>query len=446
LQELINAVVIDDDINDIIGVSTALAKMGLATVPVHYTAPRSAYLSCEGASTASPRVIITDIQMNDGGREPSRTDLGNVAKCLEKVVSGISGPYIILAWTSIATSFQAMKDYVEEYFVRREIEAPVYFSSICKNECKPDGLEYCGDTIFANFSTHLQGQSELRALMHWEKTVLRAAAESVNEIAGGKTPVDVHNSLYALAREVAGSNLIGNEATAINEALSYILKDKLAHLSISPTSKSIWHASLNGREPTAMNPLNKAALNTSLHLDKHVTASTICPGDVWIIDQRKKFFNLISATNEEESIEQRLLAEFYDDFAITNEKVILMEASPACDFAQGKKSFKTLAIGLIIPIDENTGPNGNISKKIFNKKKETVIGLPIIFNDIRCILCISLKHSVAMSAQKIFNLEKKIGKRIPILHKAMRVRESLLVSWIQAIAFHSSRIGTISFK
>ncbi len=64
MQEIINAVVIDDNEKELLEVTKALALKAISTIPIHYTDPSSTYQKCEKSSEAVPRIIITYIKMH----------------------------------------------------------------------------------------------------------------------------------------------------------------------------------------------------------------------------------------------------------------------------------------------------------------------------------------------------------------------------------------------
>lgn len=483
MQEVINAVVIDNDVTDLMGVSVALAKKGISTVPVHYQGiakAQEAYDDCTGAANALPRIIITDIQMNEGGATPSSTDLGNVATCIQKIVEKINGPYILLAWTSIPEHFQAMKSYVEKFLNKSELPLPIYFESICKTECKPNGgTTYCPETILSKVTQHLDTQAQFKALMHWERRVLNSAIGSVNELLNTceKSKTDLETILNALALSVAGRNLSGYESVAINESLSYLLKDTVSQSCIDHTSSEVWKAAISGTV-SDLSDTAKHYLNTLLHFDKNPSVTIICPGDLWTVSKPIDLFNLIvdkqesgnqiekfkeefftfksdgyklndeiiklsnsyklDKTNNEIKVKlDTLKASYQDDYTnpkktVKNEsRIVAIEISPVCDFSNKKKALKTIVLGLLVP-------SNLITENVFIKKSDSIIGCRLILKEQPYQLVISAKYMTSMSEVKLKGEELGFTKEL-------RVRESILQSWIHFISAYNSRIGTVSF-
>lgn len=446
MQEIVNAVVIDDNQDDLMGISTALAKQGISTIPIHYRGSanaQEAYDACKGAASARPRIIITDIQMNHGGQEPTKTDLGNVTRCLEEIVSRISGPYIILAWTSIPNHFSSLKEYVEKYLTKKKLHQPLYFESICKNQCKPRGQDFCAQTIFSKFSEHFTKQKEFRALLHWENGVYKAGIDAVNEIIDSQDQGSLKSTLKMLAEQVAGNNLLGNESIAVNEALIYILKDRLSYISLEKKSIQFWGEALKGGSAGTLTAEIKAKLNTILHFDKNVDSSIICPGDIWKIKSENHFLSNMCSDKKIPDFISEFKQEFYKNTPVTGEEVICMEISPACDFAQDSKSLKSFVLGLLIPTDQTQNPN--VSKKL-KEKRETILCIPIKIEEQIYALCVSKKYILSFSKDKINGYERIQGTRPAVLDKFLRMRETMLLSWIHSLSAHNSRIGTVSFQ
>lgn len=465
MQGVINAVVIDNNIHDIIGITTALAELGISTLPVHYSDPTSAFAMCTEVSKVSPRVIITDIQLRDQGTTPTTSDLSNVATCLARIVENTEGPYVVLAWTSKPEAFDDLQRRVIEYFERADIRTPMYFDSICKSQCQTSANEYSAKKILQRFRAHLEGQAAMRALMHWECSVLYAAIESVNTLASADNSA-LAGELKSLAVSVAGSNLRGFEATAINEAFTYVLKDKLGLLSLIENTRKIWDQ-LFSEVDASMQEASKHRLNTILHVERDPQNEIVCPGDVWIANKPKELFKMVEigseANNQVErmknefltlvseghvlndkikqetdgGIKEKLKEEYSEKYAIplNNAKkqcaITMIEISPTCDFANKKKPLKTVSFGVLIPVSA-------IQQGIKIKQSHSSIILKLIYNNQDHLLGFSSKYITALS-------EKLIRRDDLQLQKILRIRESLLQSWIHKFSAYNSRIGTVSF-
>ncbi len=466
MQEVMNAVVIDNDIKDIIGVTTALAGIGISTLPVHYQDPTTAGDMCEKMAVASPRIIITDIQLRDGGAEPTKSDLSTVANCLGRIINATTGPYVILAWTSKPEALDELRTRVKEYFTKTDLRMPMYFDRICKNECRTEDEQYSAEKILEQFGKHLALETSVKALMHWECSVLQAAIESVNTLAEFDENT-LPQSLKSLAISVAGNNLKGFEATAINEAFSYILKDKLALLGLEQDSQKVWEDVFSNTQGE-IEESAKHNLNTILHIETSPQKNITCPGDVWISGQPCNLFKRITGTKEEKNQFERIKNEFLtltENGHMLNRKIMattdasekkklkdtykqdcgeplknakaackiaMIEISPTCDFANKKRPLKTIALGVLIPVDR-------VKEEVQLKRSDSTIVVKIKLDGADHLLGFSAKYITAMS-------EKLISSEDLQLTKTLRVRESLLQSWIHRFSMYNSRIGTVSLN
>lgn len=467
MQEVINAVVIDNDADDVLGITTALSKNGISTLPIHYRDPTTALELCEGVAAAGPRIIITDIQLRDGGADPTVSDLSAVAACLQRIVERTEGPYVVLAWTTKPEALEGLKDRVSKLFQLRGIRMPMYFDRICKDDCSIGENEYSANEILTRFQEHLESEASTRALMHWECSVLRAATESLNTL----SVLDVSTlpqSLKALAEAVAGSNLKGFEATAINEAFAYVLKDKLSLLSLSTDAVERWNRVFDSASGTVPE-LSKHQLNTLLHIDQNPQQEVICPGDVWIVEKPDKgLFRQIEVGRSSKNLLTKLVNEFLTSPIEGHElnraaiqesdpekkaelagefkcqfgeplkeaqlaaKIVMVEISPACDFANQKKPLKTVALGVLVPSDK-------VGSAVVVKSSDANILAKIMYED--------REHFLGFSAKYITALSEELTKLDQLnLTKTMRIRESLLQSWIHRFSAYNSRIGTVSFS
>lgn len=464
MNAIFNAVIIDDEMSDILGIAKCLAGQGISTLPVHYNDPAEAYGVCKKIAPLMPRVIITDIQMNASASDA--TNYSNIAQCIELIVGSSIGPYVVLTWTSKPDQFEALKSYIHEYFEKKDVARPFFFGSIDKSECKPNGTDYDAREIFSKFSAHMDTSKELSALMHWEIQVLRASIETVNTLAqeaGG----DLRRILCALGEKVMGKNLAGNEASALNESLSYVLRDKINLYSENISSQEVWEAALKPHD-SGISDDQVFRLNALLHLDKSQRTGISHPGDVWHLGDPRIFFNAICKTNESRSkfmevnedflvfdsahrdltkqlmsgelpndqkdeLKTRLKEEYTDPHstALKSSMPFFIEVSPLCDFAEKKKKLRTFAYGLMIRYD-------TLSEKVKIKKSESIISMPIRYDDNKYFMCLSAKYLTAFT-DSFMDHEDNKAKRI------FRVRESMLQSWIHKIASYNSRIGTVSF-
>jgi len=475
MQEVLNAVVIDDTLTDVFAVSNALSLKGISTFPVHYQDASDAFDLCDGISASCPRIIIIDMQIIPSpSPEPTKSDYAHIVKCVEKLVSKSTGPYALLAWSDKARYFGELKAYFEEYVSKRpsDLRSPFFFDLIDKTKCKDSAGIYNSEKIFTSLVTYLNTEKQVRALMTWERKVIDAAFATTNDLidlAGS----DLKIVLESLGLGVAGKNLKGNESIALNEALLYILKDKLSSLSnVNPDLLGVWRDAIDCRDHKISDGM-KSRLNSLLHIDRHVDEDIICPGDLWVVENDKTFFgNVVSGKSEknnlieafksevlinsdydlkmtlEEKLEltddktektwlkERLKYQFNNPLIEAKRKIkfIAIEISPLCDFSNNKKTLNSVVLGVLIPV---TALQSGVDVK---KNSDSQIVVPFYLEDEECVIVISAKYVLSLHGKLINN------NSVSGMKKKIRVRESLLLSWIQSINSYNSRIGTVSFS
>ncbi len=98
----------------------------------------------------------------------------------------------------------------------------------------------------------------------------------------------------------------------------------------------------------------------------------------------------------------------------------MVEISPACDFANRKKALKTVALGVLLPID-------SIDKGVELRKSDSTQIVKIVLDGTSYFLGFSAKYVTAFSEKLI--VSSKLG-----LTKKLRIREGLLQSWIHSFS------------
>lgn len=473
MQEVISAVVIDDQLSAIYGISKALCEAGISTFPIHYQKDATATKAlCQKIAKTSPRVIITDIQLEHGGKSPSKTDISLVAGIIYEITKSLTGPYIVLAWTSQAAHVEALRDIIFKLCDAKTTNRPLFVEAIDKTECKDDDDAdvYVTGKILDKFKSYLEIDKQLRALLHWEKGVMSAAHRTVNSL------ISVPNSsladtLHQLGVQSVGeTNLQNHESTAINNAISNILYDEIGQYSHETNTKEIWRTALDVAASEA-NSEARHKLNTLLHFDMFPKENIVFPGDVFVCDDLKPFFGklIIASEHNKQLMEfcrnlipkdtkqlknlrvkvdranegqnktdaEANLKKKYSDPRILlarKTKFVFLETSPACDFSNNKRELKPFSLGVVAPSSALVG--------VFSGKPPTdVLRCKIHWEKEDYTLMVSAKYQIHLSEKYVMH-EAKAGA----FKNRFRMRDSLLQSWIQNIAQYNSRIGTISFQ
>jgi hypothetical protein len=245
------------------------------------------------------------------------------------------------------------------------------------------------------------------------------------------------------------------------------LRDKLGLLSLTDYTQKIWDNVFSDAEGEVLEA-SKHQLNTILHIETSPQNKIICPGDVWISAKPKMLFQKVDVGKEANNQAERMKDEFLTltpeghdlDLQVRIEadpeaklglqsryqemcasplrsakqacQIAMIEISPACDFANKKKPLKTIALGVLVPVD-------SIVNEVQLKQSDSTIVVKIMLDGTNYLLGFSSKYITALSEKLI--LSDDLG-----LTKKLRIRESLLQSWIHRFSAYNSRIGTISFQ
>lgn len=479
MKDICNAVVIDDDQEHVFAVANALSLNGIPTFPIHFKDPVNAYKLCEGVSQSHPRIVIIDIQIVPGvSTTPTNSDYANIVSCVEKLVGKLKGPYILLAWSDKKEHFSELKDYILKYINSggTTLNQPYFFELIDKTECKVDGESFCFKKIFSKFSMHLNEEKSVKALLTWERKVSNAAIDTINNVIA-ESGEELQQVLLSLGIGVAGKHLRETKSIALNEALLYILKDKLNLLSvIDPSLVDAWNeAIIIENDPQLTNEL-RSKLNSMLHIDNNIVGEFTCPGDFWLADSKVGENELLKGVCNSRDDINSLLEKFrhdvfiykdYEEYASINSKIrqcededkktelvdtlkksfvepmnstinssklAAIEISPMCDFSNKKKAVVTVVLGLFIALDKMSE---NVTLK---DRSDSLIITPILMEGAPYFLIVSAKYVTSITVKRLSVLESNY------LKKKFRIRESLLQSWIHKITSYNSRIGTVSYS
>lgn len=444
-------VVIDDKLEDLYGITFALAQEGHSTIPLRYDSDANILDVCTKIEDKSIRLIILDMELQV--RDFLGTDTTDEdVKLATSIINSLFGEdsqqlYALLIWTTHPDRFE---NYIDKLYKRLETlnkPLPLFSNSLLKEKCKKDDNndEYDVDKILKSFEEFFENRDELIALLDWENQCFYSAKETINSISESNDSEEIKKTLTALAHQSLHPSQIKNkEKYAVAESLKYLLNDKLSY-SIESIDNDLWAKTLLS---TVTELENLSKINTLLHLDfTNLESEMICPGDFFKINDDLLWSYFTDETGERLAKFKRAI--FYKNFKnkdkdgnstnnlqkeISDNAIFgLLEISPSCDFAQGKrKECKMYVFAILSPYKEeliNSDSPSIIGKKIFNIKDSDFT----FFINSNYIFTIPDKIIIEVSEE---TNEKNLSK-------IFRIRESLLLPLIREIANQNSRIGTI---
>ena len=301
---------------------------------------------------------------------------------------------------------------------------------------------YCGK-LMADIGKVIETDPRLRALLDWEREVLRAAGTTLAEVGALVSDDDrkatrfserLDEVLSLLASEAVGKcNARADPYSAVNAALMPILADRLANQRIGQDSNAIWTAAVTkiGNVP-ATSLAEAAKLNSMLHVAT-LSSEELRPG-AW---------GAVSLLPEAEMEDGPMQARFNltakpllsSIFCMSNKaerkesRLCVLRVGASCDYAQSRRGPVPFMLGAIMPADAQ--------RRQDNLPKAEIVTPPLMLEGFDHPVRIAFNaHLVATMVPETYQ------KWLPLC----RLRESLLMQITAHGAQHATRPAIISFS
>jgi hypothetical protein len=350
-------VIVDDNADELKQLADCLQKIGAPALPLKYDEASG----IDARHLSGVRLLFLDLHLTTGAQSTNVAQAAAViVSMLEEGIKPTAGPYVIILWTKHQEQREAF-----EAYVMANLEAakrPFAILSLDKNEYLAGGV---GEKLTEDVGQIIETDPRLRALLDWEREVLRAAGTTLAEVGGLVAAEDrtaarfserLDEVLSLLAFEAVGEqNAKADPYSAVNAALMPILSDRIANQRIHPTSNAIWKAAITKIGQVPQPSLADAAkLNAMLHLAASSTEE-LKPGSWGAV-------TLLPAAELEEGPMLRrfnLPAKpmFAGTFCLTNKtdraasRLCVLRVGASCDFAQSRKGPIPFILGAIIPAE-----------------------------------------------------------------------------------------------
>lgn len=427
-------VVIDDKENELNQLAECLRKIGVPCLPLLY----DLVTGIDTSHLGGVRLLFLDLHLTTGGQS---TDVAQasavIAGMLEAGITPEAGPYVIILWTTHQPHQQAFETYIMNNVDPQK--RPLAILSLDKNDyLAGDGRP----KLIADIGRVIETDPRLRALLDWEREVLKAAGTTLAEVAALVAAEDrkatrfserLDEVLSLLASEAIGAkNALVDPYSAVNTALMPILSDRIAHQRIGPDSNAIWKAAVTkiGNVP-APTLAEAARLNSMLHVAA-ASAEELRPG-AW---------GAVSLLPEPEMEEGPMMARFDLQakpllatlFGMTAKperavsKLCLLRVGASCDYAQSRKGPIPFMLGAIMPAN---------AQRLANLPKAEIITPPLQIEGFQGPVRIAFNshHTVTM-----------VPNQFEGWPPLCRLRESLMMQITMHGAQHATRPAIISFS
>lgn len=379
------ALVVDDVPKHAIAVLQALGALGMGAVYYDGEFERQYDVKLGGI-----RLLLLDMVLeNRGATEGDEKNVVSILMgALQQVMAPSPGFVVIICWTRHKNIHELISAAFKDCF------PCIHLIEVILLE-KKDYIDLDSGQLLdmAKFSALIESvklvieKSEPAGLLSgWEQLVHNAATTTTGAIyneaqsfanSTGKT---WHEGAYAVCAALAiaerGSRVAQEESffvvKGLTDALGPLLLDRIEHygpgeISITDlvkdkllnTAKA--EATLSKSNESLLLPAQRASLNSSLNLSLRVTATEICPGNLYLMVRQKP---------NREITKQHLPIEVWRDLtddtfiglngnAPGGHYPIFLEVSPACDFAQEKGKMPRFLGGFLIPVTSTAPFRGN---------------------------------------------------------------------------------------
>jgi hypothetical protein len=364
-----SVLVIDDDENEYGHIGQALNELFVS------------FVLLTGAIDQLPKEPFTRVQLVflDLHLTSSlgKTAASNTANVFRKVVSANTAPVVVVIWSKYADDKVAQADVPSDdqetesgLFKRTLFEAEPRFKNrlifLEMDKPKGDRPPDWSNKLQEQIKSALGDQSAIGLLWTWDSLVKDANAALIasltdlaEESAGEPDPEledgDLKEVLQCLAKAHGEGDLSAATAPGhLVAILSQLLMDQLEHAGgrAALAVDGVWLGQPPGNRTNAS---VRAKMNGFLLTAEHsAAASPFWPGTVYAATDIQQFFAAFSITQEQlerifcQTKRTEANAAQLDEW-FNAVRLVMLEISPACDVAQGKRYNAHLVGGLVVP-------------------------------------------------------------------------------------------------
>lgn len=375
---------------------------------------------------------------------------------VKRTISPYNGPYVIIAWTQYPVLIDLFKkeimksDYIPKPLAIIDLEKSGCMQSL--NKIKNKIKEKINDKelieILLQWENHATCSSYdvLNKLADISKQAISKEKKSYDEFSS-EWNSELEKHIYLIAKSYLGKNIRENKNLLMSAQfaltpifqyhIEYRIKDEIK--TFGNLTKKIF--SNNTKKHT---PKERASMNTFFLLTTKKLFKGIKPGSIY---PYSKVFDKFKCkekgcyTNKIKVDKSELVGEFYyEDLKKYNKrkelikqvKIIMMEITPECDYAQQNMRGGKFVFGVLWP--ETLSGTKSMDEKIRSKANYIYNPLPIIYKEKIYYLTFNSRYFFNVSLDLFNNIE-------PILV----ARKELLVDVQHWFSKHISRPGKTEF-
>jgi len=361
-------VILDDIPDEIENLAKNFKKRGIGYV--HYTGELS---ELPEKPLTGVRFIFVDFKLGIGA-DTLQSRIKNVTNILNKIISPVNGPYVVVLWTKHIDEINLFK---EMMLKSNDIAKPFAIVDMEKSECmeKFDDVSRKIDTMLSNTNIITN------FLLLWENLGIFALRDALNsfyniENRSIQTPAaqsfddylkkldkSIGRHLFRIATASLGDSNIKNDRNltdAILLSLTAVFNDRMENKIPNEDYdyKKIGQEILANNNP-GYTPEERAKMNSIFLIDKNI-GKNLNPGCVYRLADVRKKIRCVTNCSFKKTITTPLKAasEFFNgDLGASPDKndiikkiiPVLVEITPECDSAQNKWKNSKLLLGVLWP-------------------------------------------------------------------------------------------------
>lgn len=400
------------------------------------------------------RILFLDFELETDG-VADKTKVSKLMEFIKKTISPNNGPYIIVAWTQYPVLIDLFK---KEIMKSDYIPCPLAIVDIEKTECMKSLTK-----IKNKIKDKINDKELIEILLMWENHACNSSCDVLNTLAVISKPTisegksydefssawnsELERHIYWIAQSYLGKNIKAdmNLLKSAQFSLTPIFQEHIEYQikNEGRTFENLTNRiySNNERRYTAK---DKAVMNTNFLLITSKLPKGIKPGNIYSyspVFKKIKCSKKHCYTNKIKISKVKLIEDFFhkelENFPKRNElinktKIIMIEITPECDYAQQNMSSSKLVLGVLWP--EKLSDTHSLNKKIKQHADYIYNPLPIIYNEEIYYLTFNSRH--------FFNINLDLFEDIKPLIMA---RKELLVDIQHWFSKHISRPGKTEF-
>lgn len=338
--------IIDDDPEEVAPVLAALGQMGVGAV------------CCTGQADQLPteplygvRLLFLDMDLGGLGGDAKQM-IGQVMTVLKRVLPANANPLLIVVWTKHKELFDDFRQTAAKDLPHLR---PGVVSMMGKAEFGADIK-----AIAASIVKLLGDNAPLDLIYLWEQCVHDAASYTVGSLSElvGADPQNWHkqmNALLGALLQASAGSVAGPPSLLLAcffESLALVHLDQLSQRQQLLSSHLEPHAKplTDAARGFALSAEQKATLNRMLLTETPAAEDrTLRPGNVYFVGDKSHFPGNVLQLEQSRVAEDVCEKQGKADELVKVSKLLVMEITPACDFAQGKQRLGRFVAGLLVP-------------------------------------------------------------------------------------------------